>query len=374
MSILILSYPGDFHAAVVEWTLKKKYGLDVTTIFAPNFPNIDTYSAYLHSSERGTASAELLHNAGRLTPKVVWRRRLPPPSRAIHAHANDIDFVSRENRSFVEGCWSLLSSEAFWVNDHLNAVRANSKAYQLRTASQTGWLIPDTLMSNDPDEIRDFVRDEPSIYKPFMPAVWKANSGSTFSPMTAKVGLEQLSNDDQLRACAGIFQRLIGKAYELRITIFGRTCIAMKVHSQQNPDTELDWRVGFYNGIQIEHVELTTAVRDACFALMDRLGLVFGAIDVAVTQDGQYYFFEVNEMGQFLWVEDMCADVPMLGAFCGFLASADPGYQHSENASMWSMDEARKDAEFMEYFKLRQVGNAEFLPGYFCDERADANA
>lgn len=373
MSIVIVSYPGDFHAAVVEWTLKVRFKLDVITIFAPNFPNFDTYSAHFRTVESGALNAEVMHNAIKLKPNVVWRRRQTPPSPSIHAHPDDADFVSRENRSFVDGCWSILCSGAFWVNDHLNATRANSKAFQLRAASQTGWHVPDTLMSNDPDQIRDFVCRSESIYKPFMASVWKARGGSTFAPMTSKINVEQLSNDNQLHGCAGIFQRLIHKSYELRITIFGRTCFAMKLHSQDKLDTALDWRVGFYGSIQIEQVELPPQISEACFALMDRLGLVFGAIDVAVTQDGQYYFFEINEMGQFLWIEDMCADVPMLSAFCGFLASADPKYQHGEKRSKWSLSEARNDAKFMEYFKSRQTGNAEFLPGYFYNERAVAN-
>ena len=373
MSVLILSYPSDFHAAVVEWTLTRKFGLDASTIFAPNFPDSDTYSMHFRAVVGTTLMAEVSHNATKLTPKVVWRRRLTSPSSSIHAHPDDAEFISRENRKFVDGCWSLLSSEAFWINDHLNATRANSKAFQLRAASQTGWHIPDTLMSNDPGEIRDFVRQGESIYKPFMASVWKVSGGSTFTPMTTKVSIDQLNNDNQLHGCAGIFQRLIDKSYELRITIFGRACFAMKLHSQDKLDTALDWRVGFYGSIQIEQVELPPQISEACFALMDRLGLVFGAIDVAVTKDGQYFFFEINEMGQFLWVEDMCADVPMLSAFCGFLASADPKYQYREKSPVWSIQKARNDAEFVEYFKSRQAGNAEFLPGNFYNERAVAN-
>ena len=36
---------------------------------------------------------------------------------------------------------------------------------------------------------------------------------------------------------------------------------------------------------------------------MRKMGLVFCALDFIVTQDDEYVFLEVNEQGQFLWIE-----------------------------------------------------------------------
>ena len=38
--------------------------------------------------------------------------------------------------------------------------------------------------------------------------------------------------------------------------------------------------------------------------MLERLGLVYGAIDMRRTPDGEYYFFEVNTAGEFLFIED----------------------------------------------------------------------
>ena len=48
---------------------------------------------------------------------------------------------------------------------------------------------------------------------------------------------------------------------------------------------------------------LPRAVEERCIALMRKLGLAFGCIDLIVTPEGEDVFLEVNEMGQFLWVE-----------------------------------------------------------------------
>ena len=37
--------------------------------------------------------------------------------------------------------------------------------------------------------------------------------------------------------------------------------------------------------------------------LMNRLGLVYGAIDLRLTPDGRYVFLEINPAGQFLYIE-----------------------------------------------------------------------
>ncbi len=52
---------------------------------------------------------------------------------------------------------------------------------------------------------------------------------------------------------------------------------------------------------------------------MKKLGLVFGCFDFIVTPDNEYYFLEINEQGQFLWIEEVNPDIKMLDAFVNFL-------------------------------------------------------
>jgi glutathione synthase/RimK-type ligase-like ATP-grasp enzyme len=54
---------------------------------------------------------------------------------------------------------------------------------------------------------------------------------------------------------------------------------------------------------RMEAVDLPEAVRGQLFALMDSLGLVYGAIDLRLKPDGTYVFLEVNPAGQFLFIE-----------------------------------------------------------------------
>ena len=49
--------------------------------------------------------------------------------------------------------------------------------------------------------------------------------------------------------------------------------------------------------------ELTPEATSKLTALMERLGLVYGAIDLRLTPEGRYVFLEINPVGQFLYIE-----------------------------------------------------------------------
>ncbi len=55
-------------------------------------------------------------------------------------------------------------------------------------------------------------------------------------------------------------------------------------------------------------------------ALMTRLGLVYGAIDMRLTPDGHYIFLEINPSGQWLFVEERSGQ-PITASFARLLAN-----------------------------------------------------
>lgn len=61
--------------------------------------------------------------------------------------------------------------------------------------------------------------------------------------------------------------------------------------------------------------------------LMDLLGIATGSFDFAVTRQGEHVFFEVNEQGQFLWMEDRYPGLPVLQVFSEFLLSGDKHFE-----------------------------------------------
>ena len=55
-----------------------------------------------------------------------------------------------------------------------------------------------------------------------------------------------------------------------------------------------------YSGIEAPEI-----IQSQVNALLQSLGLMYGALDFIVTPDNKWYFLEINPMGQFLWIEDL---------------------------------------------------------------------
>jgi hypothetical protein len=190
---------------------------------------------------------------------------------------------------------------------------------QLRSAVRNGFQIPETLLSNDPAEIRRFLsaRSGNAIYKAFFPFAWR--SAESLAPVfCSPVSLADLPEDEVQAVAPGIYQARVEKAYELRITVIGRRVFAVKIHSQAIPSARQDWRAAT-EPVQLEPVTLPKAATKCCFAIMKDLGIVFGCFDLVVTPAGDYVFLEVNEMGAFLWLEEQIPELALADAFCELL-------------------------------------------------------
>jgi hypothetical protein len=316
---LIPSEPRDMHAVEVALALEAR-GAEPVLWFGADFP-----TRLAGSIEVGGGGGLGWEMRGLDTAPVhppfdgVWLRRPTAPVLPAGLHPADRPVAERETRELVQGLYWLGGREAFWVNPLASRGRAESKAVQLAEAARLGFAVPRTLLSNDPERIREFLaaRRGRAIYKPFFPAGWE---GATTTAVlgTSEIEPEDLPPDEILRATPGIFQERIEKAYELRVTAFGGFLAAARLDTQAVPEARLDSRAAGPS-VPIRPAELPPAVERRCFELLERLGLVFGCFDFAVTPEGEHVFFEVNPAGQFLWVEEVCPEIRLLAPFVEFL-------------------------------------------------------
>jgi glutathione synthase/RimK-type ligase-like ATP-grasp enzyme len=319
-NILILTEPADLHAHAVALSLRLR-GVDALLWYTTDFPTRASESILFPARGQGRVRISAIGGREVATDEVscVWRRRPGHVVDAAALHPADRQFAESECAIFRHSLFDVLSPSALWVNLPGAALRAGRKPVQYQAAMRAGLSTPDTLFSNDPYEIRNFIREHGGrvVYKTFRPYSWR-NEETTWAPYTSLLTEELLVADELLRATPGIFQEYVPKAYELRVTFIGRRPFAAKILSQETTAGKLDWRKA-YSELKMEPYDLPQLVTDACRGLMDSLGLVFGCFDFIVTVSQQYVFLEVNEMGQFLFVEEW-ADLPVLGAFTELLA------------------------------------------------------
>jgi glutathione synthase/RimK-type ligase-like ATP-grasp enzyme len=329
--VLIPTYLKDIHATVVGEGLRA-LGHEAVLWHGADFPTRQVASMSL--APDGEVSWEVSGSELNLSSAepfdVVWfRRPVFDPVLPEDMHPGDREVAARECREFSRGLWNFVSPSAFWVNPPGIRQRATVKALQLSEAAALGLKIPPTLISNDPERIRGFLERYPgeAIYKPFLAALWTAEETASYL-FTSDVTVDDLPEDEVLRLTAGIFQQRIPKACELRITYMGDFAVPAKLLSQQVEVSKADWRAAMLN-LPIEPTEISADLDRRCRALMRRLGLVFGCFDFIVTPQGEPVFMEINEMGQFLWIEEINPEIKMLDSFCKFLIHGRPDFHWS---------------------------------------------
>lgn len=327
--ILILTGPGDLHACAVAEALRRKGG-EAVIWYTTDFPTRSGESVLLEEREARVRieGPGLVLDGGPF--RSVWRRR---PAHALdreRLHPDDRTFAELECAVFRRSLFEVLLPDSFWVNSPTAALAAGQKLLQQRLAQKVGFKTPAALYSNDPGMIREFIRkhDRRVVHKTLRGTSWREGASSWF-PFTTVLTEQDLVEDALLRMTPGIYQEVIPKAAELRVTVIGNQVLAAKLTSR-NLDS-IDWRKASCE-VQVEPLALPSSIKDLCLSLMARLGLVFGCFDLIETPEREYVFLEVNEMGQFLFVEQAC-ELPLMDAFSELLLQGRPDFEWDERRS-----------------------------------------
>jgi glutathione synthase/RimK-type ligase-like ATP-grasp enzyme len=312
--ILIISAPEDVHAQAVLRALTQQ-GQDARLLNLSDFPMRMTVHMRLNDAASAFALRFPDDTVVRMdaVTAVWWRRPQPfgvPPQVTDPAHRQ---FAMSEAATAFQGMWQ--AHDALWVNNILRDAAAAHKPWQLDMARAVGLSIPETLITNSPDDARQFWQRHPGkvVYKAFSASYYAWRETRILRPEE-----EQLAGLVQLAPV--IFQEYVPARVDLRITAIGERLFAAEAHSQ---DGEYAIDVRFNGDITYQPHALPDAVERDLLALMRRLGLEYGAIDMRLTPDGEYVFLEVNPAGQFLYVEQ-ATGLPIAEALAEHLARGVP--------------------------------------------------
>ena len=329
--ILIETSREDYHSRVVAEALRQR-GHRVVCLDGREFPGQaevaydyadGALDVHLHTRDGDFHGAQF---------DTVWHRRAQAPTIPACVAAPDRPFVGREASRALRSLAHLLP-QAFWVNRPDAARIANLKPWQLREAQRAGLRIARTFIGNAPERVRAFLEAHPgAIYKPLAGEIWE-EGGREYATYTAEASLDALPGDALLRAAPGIYQERVTKQYEVRAQFFGATCLAVRIDARRVEYGDFDWRLNQRaGGLETAPIRLPPELHERCVRLLGALGLVAGGFDFIVTPEGDWVFLEVNEAGQFLFLEEWCAELPVLDACCAFLASGDPRFLYAPPA------------------------------------------
>jgi glutathione synthase/RimK-type ligase-like ATP-grasp enzyme len=293
MTVMILSTFADVHAQAVMNALAAQ-GARAELVDLSEFP---TRLALSMAFEGDRRRLELRRRGGgaldlNAVSAVWWRRPQPfqPPAGMDPAHRG---FALSEATTAFQGLYQTL--DVHWVNIPSRDAVAMHKPYQLTLAQKIGLEVPPTLMTNDVEEARTFWRQHEGevIYKQFiaLPDAWRE---------TRRLKPQEESLADSIAHAPVIFQKHVPAVADIRVTAVGGAFYAAAT-DVRDADYPQDVRMNL-DAKYVVH-ELPAETKAKLSALMERLGLVYGAIDLRLSPEGRYVFLEINPAGQFLYIE-----------------------------------------------------------------------
>jgi glutathione synthase/RimK-type ligase-like ATP-grasp enzyme len=309
----VVSHPGDDHALAVlaELARRRQPAVLLDTGTFPHEARLSMRAGRdgVHRHVRLPEARVDLDAVG-----AVWWRRPRPYTLDPALDPSVASFVLSESHEAISGV--LAGLDATWVNPAPEDEAAHHKPYQLAAALAAGLAIPDTLVTNDPDEAQAFVAARGpanTVFKTFLATEehWRE---------TRVLQAAELELLGHVRLAPVIFQERVTAVADLRVTVMGDELFAAEITTRPG-GYDLDYRVELGRA-QFRPARIPSDVEDGVRRLLGRLGLVYGAVDLLLTPEGSHVFLEVNPAGEWRFVEERTGQA-MTQAMAGLLARLD---------------------------------------------------
>lgn len=300
MNILVITNKGDITSDFIVQNLSD-LGVPFYRLNTDEIGNSIRLSFDLLNNEYLIYDAERDIVVDLLQIRSVYFRR---PEIVVHATdvtLGETNFIKSELSFTLEAIYKILGN-AFWVNTVDAIRRAENKIYQLMLAKEIGFIIPNSILSNQPSKALSFFSKNGGscIIKPVKSGlvIGETEEGVIF---TSKIHLDD-NNVNRVLSCPVYLQNLIPKNSDLRVTLIGDKLFCAMIHSQEEEESSVDWRKAGHPLRHSAH-ELPEEIIAKCFELAKKLRLNFAAIDFILDQKNNYIFLEINPNGQWAWIE-----------------------------------------------------------------------
>lgn len=207
------------------------------------------------------------------------------------------NYLNRESVSLLDFIISIISPTKR-LGDYYH--RNSNKLLSLNTAKKVGLDIPPTHVGTCKKEIIKFYEQyDNCISKDIQDTLYCEFENNIYYTMTSRFSASNLKQIEEF-FFPSLLQEEIEKKYELRIFYLKGEFFSMAIFSQQDNQTAIDYRN--YNETRPNRMvpyTLPQTIKQKLILFMDKMMLDSGSIDMIVTPDNQYYFLEVNPVGQY---------------------------------------------------------------------------
>lgn len=224
---------------------------------------------------------------------------------AIDGHAKFTDYL---NRKLYHEETKLTEYLHFMIQENVPSTGAFDKCdlnklSVLREAKKVGFRIPRFYISNHKEGIGEIINTVPSLITKAMSdglylfeKAEKETGYFTYTELVQKSILTFLPSV----ISPSFLQETIEKRFDLRVFFLKGECYAMAILSQADERTKVDFRK--YNEDKPNRsvpYALPIEIKSRIHRLFDVLQLNTGSVDLIVDRHGNFYFLEINPVGQF---------------------------------------------------------------------------
>ena len=277
----------------------------------------------------GTGQHQLCRRGRRPAGAVrgLWWRR----GATSQAASSDLD--DPVHRAMVDAAWRDfliglcgIRFTGTWVSRPEVTARAENKLVQLDAARKAGLLVPTTVITQDPAEVR---------------GLWEVTSGRLvvkaqrsaggFTYPTRRLAQEDLDRTAAIKLAPAIYQEEVPGVSHLRTHWLGTRFLTVRVRSKA-----LDWRRDL--GVPMEVAALPSEIEYQLTKMFLQLGLAFGVCDLKESPDGKVHFLEVNPQGQFAFWDALIPGANVCSAVANYLLALSRGDVVLPNPEISSRD------------------------------------
>lgn len=241
----------------------------------------------------------------------VWFRRPPKIDNSDMIDTDKVveQFVIEESLEFRIFLSSALnySCKVLGTNSQYYTPYSTSKLHCLLVAAENGLKIPNTIISTSTESLKKFIsKFSKCIVKPLSnPIHIFIENGSLFM-LTEVIDLN-IINLYENKIFPAFVQEYIRKEFEIRTFYLDGQFYSSAIFSQSDVSTEIDFRN--YNEDKPNRVvpfNLDKKIKKNLKNVFKKMGLNTGSADLIYTPDGDYFFLEINPVGQFGMVSMPC--------------------------------------------------------------------
>ncbi|MEJ5105358.1 grasp-with-spasm system ATP-grasp peptide maturase [Chryseobacterium sp. MYb328] len=227
----------------------------------------------------------------------VWYRRGGLNFKRLRYKNEAININMNEAQHWLEDYVKKKLESIKHINKESNSLV--NKLLVLEEAEKVGLDVPSYFLSENTDDVifgKTIVKTIAG--NPMLESFYKDSNGMMFTTI-----VEEHENENFFPT---FFQEKIEKDFEIRTFYLNGKCWSIAIFSQNDEQTKVDFRNYNYEkrNKNVRYI-LPKEIEEKINHLMQKLDLNCGSLDFMKSGD-QYYFLEVNPIGQFGYLSSIC--------------------------------------------------------------------